>query len=151
MNPFLLRLALSNPNHLLDNVLMGTDENMRAWARVEELLNDIADRCDEIGARLMIVVFPRSIQINRSHFEFFEKLTLRLDDRTLQSDKPQRLLRDYCDRRGLPCLDLLPVLKGRSEEEFYRDKDDHLNDVGNRLASDRLMEFFRSNDVLSVR
>ena len=43
-----------------------------------------------------------------------KKLTFNTDKRTLDSVKPQRLLLELCAEHQIPCLDLLPILKTRS-------------------------------------
>ena len=95
----------------------------------------------ESGARLVIVIFPHSIQVNRSHFDFFRGLTFAMDDRTLESTRPQDLMRELCRERGIPLLDLLPVLEERADEELYLEKDDHLNPAGNAVAAEHILAF----------
>lgn len=141
INPWLLERSVADRDYLLHNVLMESPDDMLAWARVEELLSDIEEICETIGAQLVIVIFPRSIQVNRSHFEFYEDLALNLDDRTLGPAKPQRLLLDFCTRKRLDCLDILPVFRARADEEFYLHRDSHLNDAGNRLSGELILQF----------
>jgi len=148
INPWLLKLAVNEKNHLLDNILIETEENMRAWEKVKDLLAEIHDICKYLNAQFIIVIFPRSIQINKSHFEFYKKLTFNIDERTLESVKPQRLLMDFCTDRRIPCLDLLPAFKAPKNEEFYREKDDHLNEKGNRLAEELIVNFVLKNTAV---
>jgi len=148
INPWLVKLALYEKNYLLDNILMETEENIRAWEKVKDLLAEIHDVCKYLEAQLAIVTFPRSIQINESHFKFYEDLTFNIDKRTLESVKPQRLLMEFCADRRIPCLDLLPAFKARKKEEFYREKDDHLNEKGNRLAEELILDFILQNTTV---
>ena len=142
INPWLLERSVADKDYLLHNVLMETPEDMLAWEKVEEILSDIERICETIGAQLVIVIFPRSVQVNRSHFEFYDDLALSLDERTLGPAKPQRLLLDFCTRKGLDCLDILPVFRARADEEFYLYRDSHLNDAGNRLSGELILKFF---------
>jgi hypothetical protein len=41
---------------------------------------------------------------------------------------------EFCVDRYIACLDLLPFFKARKDEEFYRNKDDHLNEKGNYIG-----------------
>jgi hypothetical protein len=148
INPWLLRLAAARPRHLLDNVLMETDENMRAWFKVRELIQDIERECREVGAQLVVAVFPRSIQVNRSLFEFHRGLGFELDERSLEEAKPQALLTDLCRELEVHCLDLLPVFRSRRDEELYLSRDDHLNETGNELVADLILSFLTENAVL---
>ncbi|HMB71778.1 MAG TPA: hypothetical protein VKU85_20875 [bacterium] len=141
INPYLLQLARNDPGHFLDNVLMEGEQNELAWRRVRELILEMDDVCRANGAGLAIVIFPHSIQVNRSHFDFFRSMTFAMDDGTLDSTRPQDLMRELCTERGIPLLDLLPVLEEHSEEELYLEKDDHLNPAGNALAAEHILEF----------
>lgn len=141
ISPYLLTLALHHKNHLLDNILINTEQNMKAWDKVKELLSEIHDVCRRIDAELLLVIFPHSIQIDEFHFEFFRKLTFNIDERTLSSVMPQTLMTKFCDARGIPCLDLLPAFKARENEQLYLEKDSHLNEEGHRFAARLIRDF----------
>lgn len=142
-NPWLLKLALEKPHYILDNVLMETRENQGAWEKVKSILERIDDQSKQMKARLAVVVFPHTAQVNRSHFAFFEGLGFRVSERTLSSDRPQALLKAFCKERQIPFLDLLPDFWTRSGEEFYRENDDHLNERGSRFAEKQIFHFMR--------
>ncbi len=55
---------------------------------------------------------------------------------------------DFCTDRRIPCLDLLPAFKAPKNEEFYREKDDHLNEKGNRLAEELIVNFVLKNTAV---
>ena len=148
INPWLVNLALEETNYFLDNLLMETDDNMKSWEKAKQLLADIHDLCNSLHSQMMVVIFPGSIQVNDSHFEFYKKLTFNLDGRTLESTKPQRLLMDFCAGRNIACLDLLPAFKARKEEEFYQDKDDHLNEKGSHVAGQLILDFLLRNSII---
>jgi hypothetical protein len=148
INPWLLKLALDQKNYFLDNLLMETDENMRAWRKAKELLTEVHEICTRHNSQLVMIVFPASVQVNESHFEFLKRLRFNMDDRTLNSAKPQRLLLEFCRERNVRCLDVLPSFRARRSEEFYRDKDDHFNEAGNRLAETLIVEFILKNTAI---
>jgi lysophospholipase L1-like esterase len=138
VNRWLFELASRNPHHLLDNILMETERNQLAWARGRELLSAIHDACREQGVELMLVMFPRSIQIDDSHFEFFERLKFDVDERTLSSRAPQDRMSELCAERGIPMLDLLPAFEGAGAN-LYLPNDDHLNREGHHFAAERIV------------
>lgn len=138
INPYLMELSVRSPEHLLDNILMERDVNRRAWLRVQDLLDALREECRARGARLLIAVFPRSIQIDRSLFGFFEKLKFQLDARTLETARPQEGMAAYAARSGVPVLDLLPEFRQRRSVPLYRKSDDHLNRAGNAVAAELL-------------
>ncbi len=140
INRWLLALARRNPRYLLDNILMDTDRNQRAWTRVRSLIGEIHGICAANGTDLCVVVFPRSIQIDGSHFEFFGKLGFQLDPRTLESTEPQTRLAAVCEELGVPLLDLLPDFEADGRQ-LYLEKDDHLNRDGYHFAAERIVPF----------
>ena len=148
INPWLLAVALYDKNYFLNNILMETDANMRAWEKAKRLLAEIDEICKRQQAQLVLVIFPASVQVNESHFEFFKRLKFKMDLRTLESAKPQTLLREFCGAKNIPCLNLLPAFKARRSEEFFVAKDTHLNDAGNRLAAKLILEFLLKNTVI---
>ena len=142
INPWLLEAARSDQNYILNNILMEGSENRALWEKVKLLLKKILDEARLNDAELSIVIFPRSVQINKDLFPFFEKVKLNLDERTLYSRKPQDLLLDFCHTHAIRCLDLLPAFRAEKDESLYKERDDHLNTDGNRLAAKLIMEFY---------
>lgn len=141
LNPFLLQLAMNDPGHFLDNLLVEREESVRAWGKVVELLDGVHRTCEERGVRLLVVVFPHTLQVNRDHFDFFRKLTFTLDERTLTTRRPQERMEAFCAERGIPMLDLLPELRGQADRSFFLELDDHFNAEGHRLAVERILDF----------
>jgi hypothetical protein len=141
INPWLLLHAQHEKNYLLDNILMETQENMRAWEKVKDLLDSIHDLCNRMGAAFLVAIFPRSVQVSDMNFEFFKSLNFNLDERTLKADKPQRLLKTFCDERKIPCLDFLPLFRQRSDQVLFRIKDEHFNDRGDSLVAELILDF----------
>lgn len=145
INPWLLDLSREKKNYILDNVLMETPENMKAWSETEGLLREIRSFSQKIHARLILVLIPHSVQINSSHFPFYERLAFAMDERTLTSDKPQILMKKFCEDEKIACLDLLPEFRKDREKEFFRDNDDHFNEAGFRLAEKQVLEFLMAH------
>ncbi|MDD5454639.1 MAG: hypothetical protein PHW62_03980 [Candidatus Ratteibacteria bacterium] len=148
INIWLLYISCRHKNYLLDNILMETEENMQAWEKAKGLLDDINSLCQRINSKLFIIIMPRSIQIDTSHFSFFEKCGFALDYRTLSSDKPQKLLESFCEERGVPYLDLLPHFKAQQGMQFYKINDDHLNVDGNKFSENLIFDFIMRNSEI---
>ncbi|MEX0805497.1 MAG: hypothetical protein WD688_19585 [Candidatus Binatia bacterium] len=89
--PWLLALALHQKNYFLDNVLMETAESVEAWQKIKELLTEILEICKRYESQFIMVLFPASVQVNDSHFEFLQRLKFNMDKRTLESSAPQKL------------------------------------------------------------
>ena len=148
INPGFLELSLAGKNYVLDNVLMESQENLRAWEKIKGTLGEIDRLSKELNARLFIVIFPHTTQVNRSHFGFYRKLRFEMDARTLSSERPQDLVKEFCRKKAVPCLDLLPYFKKERGREFYRADDDHLNSNGNALAERLILDFIRDSGRL---
>ena len=143
VNPFLFDLGREKPNYILDNLLIATEENQNAWRETRSILAKIHRLSQEMNAKLVIVIYPHTVQINRSHFDFFRKLHFNLDENTLTSDKPQGLLKDFCRQKEIPCLDLLPAFRQSRDAEFYQPFDDHLNARGSKKAARSIFNFLK--------
>lgn len=141
INPYLLELSLSHPRYLLDNVLMDDSKNAVGFKQVKERLQAIIEESRTRGAKPLVVILPSTLQFNRSHFGFYERLGFKTDERTLTTDRPQQALKDFLRPLGVPCLDLLPAFRAHRSQELYLDQDDHMNPAGNRLAAGLVRDF----------
>jgi hypothetical protein len=141
VNPHLLDLALNYPRYIVDNILMATPEAQGAWKKGKAQLEDIADLAEKRAADFCIVVIPSTVQVDRSHYEFYRKAAFELDDRLLDSTAPQDHVRSFCKARHIPCIDLLPRFKAApNKRELYWENDDHLSEAGHVLAFKILSE-----------
>ena len=147
INPWLLEAARHDQNYILNNILMEGRENQALWEKVQSLLKKIIDEAKLYDAELSMVIFPRSVQINKDLFPFFEKVKLNLDEKTLHSRKPQDLLLEFCKTHAVRCLDLLPAFRAKNDESLYKERDDHLNTNGNRLAAKLIIEFYNQKNM----
>ncbi len=141
INPYLIQLAIHDPRHFLDNVLVDREESREAWEQVRVLLDDVLETCRAHGAQLKIVAHPHSIQVSRQHFGLLSAMTFEMSEETLGSSRAQELLADHCRSRDIPLLDLLPVLRSAPGGPFYLEKDDHMNAAGNELAAEHVTRF----------
>ena len=145
INPGLVEMGIQRNNYVLDNLLLETPENQAAWKRVEAYLESIRELSQRLDAHLLIVIFPHTAQVNASHFDFYESLKIRMDPRTLADEAPQKLLKSFCETKGLVCLDLLPHFRAQAQREFFLAADDHLNPDGNAFAEERIFRSIREN------
>lgn len=56
----------------------------------------------------------------------------------------------FCRERGIPCLDLLPVLTERADrgEQLYFAEDGHFNVAGNRVAAEAIERFLKEHGLM---
>lgn len=142
VNPWLLLIPRDvRSSYLRTNLLIESEESRSGVDKLRDTLHDIAAESDTIGASLQFVVFPATTQINRSHFDFYERAGFDPDERTLLEVAPQRMISAIAAELDVPVLDLLPVFRAQGDVELYRPYDSHLNDRGNALAAERAGRF----------
>ena len=135
INPWLLTLAMSAPRFLLDNILMDSECNAAAWRMSAAILSEIFAIARGVGAEVQVVAIPSTVQIDRSHFDVYRRSTLQVDDRLLESTRPQQLLGELCARHDVPFLDLLPYFERHPDPaSLYWRFDPHFSAAGHRLA-----------------
>ena len=106
-------------------------------------------RCDELGARLLLVYFPTPHDAQPDLFAG-ERARVRelLGDLELDLDQDERLADAWIAllaEHDLPVLDLRPALRAATEPLFWR-SDYHLNLAGQRVVADALLPAFEAAD-----
>jgi hypothetical protein len=117
-----------------------TPDQAALFERVLGYVGRIQEICAADGRRLLLVIFPNRIQVENG-----DDLTSMVFDAAL----PDRLILDYCARRGITCLDLLPVLEAAHQEvgqPLYFSIDRHMNERGNQIAARAIGAFLLEND-----
>lgn len=101
------------------------------WVVGERILEKIKESCDAHGVKLLIAVVPNKLQL----YTFYD------------SGSPQEMLVEFCRKRSIPCLDMLPFFRDKFEEdreELYFKRDPHWNEAGHMLASQLLENFLET-------
>ena len=93
---------------------------------------------------LRVMLIPDEFQVEDTLWE----TVLARAGRPLDRTRPQRLISDWLEEEGIPCLDLLPVLRRvppmpDGKRHLYHEQDTHFNARGNRVAAEALAEFLR--------
>ncbi len=99
-----------------------------------EKLGQIDDLCRRHGARLLVAALPFRAQVYSR-----EKSGPGYD-----IGRPQVFVEHFARTRGIPYLDLLPLMRRHvreSPESIYAPHDPHLNDAGHRLVGGALAEW----------
>ncbi len=148
MNPWLVDLSRSRPDMILDNAVMESAENQKAWEEVKAFLRQIKGICDRFRAPLTMVMIPPTFQVNDSHFDFYKNLGFKIDSRTVVENRPQELMKEFCESEKIECLDLLPFFRSQKDREFYLKTDDHFNAQGNQFAKKYILDFLKNREGL---
>ncbi len=92
---------------------------------------------DKLGDNLLVVLMPDEFQVNDDLYT--ELLTIDPNFQSYERNYPQQRLTDFCKKRSIRCLDLLPTLrKGQMQDRTYHLQDTHLNAFGNKLVGSAL-------------
>jgi hypothetical protein len=141
VNPHLLGTALRDRDYIVDNILMESERARIIWDEIRRLLLESFVAARANGADVCLVVIPSTVQVNRSHYDFYRRCTFTVDERLLDSRRPQDALAELCRDAAVPIVDLLPAFRVSSGELYFLN-DDHLNQAGHELAFKVLREQF---------
>jgi hypothetical protein len=114
-----------------------------AWARIQDLLLNMRSLCGEVPFAVMLI--PDEFQVEDHVWAMATDVP---GGKALERDLPQRVLGAWLAEQGIPCLDLLPVLRAvppleDGRRHLYHLRDTHFNARGNEAAGLALAEFLR--------
>jgi hypothetical protein len=142
LNPWIVSLGAIYPDYFRDELLMRSDCAQRAWKETRRVLDLILDEAAALGADVLPVIFPHTLQVDTAHYALYRAWKINVDDEMRRTERPQQLLDEYFRSRGLEPLDLLPAFRAEHEMLFWKE-DEHLNMRGQefsaRLIADTLV------------
>jgi len=114
---------------------------LELFDRILDHVGAMKDLCTGGGRELFAVLIPNRIQV-----ENHRELT---NDR-FDPTAPNRRISEYCRRRSIACLDLLPALLEANARgaPLYFPIDRHLTPAGYKVAADAIFEFLGSVGAL---
>ncbi len=117
------------------------DEDSPEWSWLRGLFGKLQTAVERDGGRLAVLFLPLSYQL-RPGYPYV----------------PQELFANFCRRQGLSCLDLLPAMRGRKEDELFLGQRSgyqdiwHLSEEGHRVVAAATERFLWDEGLLrSVR
>ena len=122
-------VSLENRVRLFDSVMNATMQEQ--WDATAGALDRFRATCNELGAPPFLVMIPESVQV---YPDLWDIIKGQNPDRELEIDKPDRVLLDMCEARGIPALDLLPVLRKDNQQPLYFKYDPHWTPAGCEVA-----------------
>jgi hypothetical protein len=103
----------------------------QAWETTFFYLGALADAVKKNGSRFAIISYPSSLQVNAGKT---------LDAAGLDHTMPDRVLRAWCEKRGVDCIFLLEPLQAKNRLDFYWRKDRHMTVAGQEATAEVLRE-----------
>jgi lysophospholipase L1-like esterase len=114
------------------------ERTTQAVAKVETLFSAMASLAAARGIPIVFVVIPTREQISPEDYDFSKYPFMAGYD----LDKPERVLAEFFESRGMTELDLLPVFRQAPRDTaLYYAIDQHWNERGNALAGRAIAEF----------
>ena len=119
--------------------LIGDQEKPWAQSRFDRIRRQISEMRKivvEGGAEFCIILFADEFQVNPI---LRQRVCARFSwsEADLDLGKPQRIIKEHCEKEGIPCLDLLPhYLRHPDPVSLFAIRDTHLNTAGNALVAD---------------
>jgi hypothetical protein len=121
----------------LQNFVKEDPELLEAFRRQTGYLAQIKRICDQRHIKLLIVIIPDEMQVNRAQQAQLLELTGLKPDQ-VDMRQPNRLACQAFAAKELAYLDLLPVFSA-SKENLYKPRNTHWNIAGNRLAAEQIV------------
>jgi hypothetical protein len=104
----------------------------KKWQAALGHLDRLATDCQRHGVPLAVVLIPDEFQVNPAVLALARE-EANVAPQRVDLERPQRCLLQFCQERGVPCLDLRPAFQGTTAA--YAPRDTHWNTRGNRLAA----------------
>ena len=131
--------------HERDNIYLRRNSPLfdAQWARTAATLLQIKSLADRYGLPLMIVAIPDHVQVDPSIQDRF-LAGIEASPDQYDFEKPQRLLRAWSAKHGVPMIDLLPVFRSNPRpDRLYFQNDYHLTAAGHSLTAAALLPSLR--------
>jgi|GEM_PF-2448031 len=145
LDPNLIESAAKDADMLINSLMLDKPDDKAALERAAGYLRELKNECSKLGAELLIVTVPDTLQVNDSHFELYRKCGFNISKETLISDAPQDFAGNLCDSENIPYLDLLPYFRRKSHKEFYKETSGRLNKEGAEFAGGIIVEYVVKN------
>ncbi len=140
VNPWVIGMGESWPSYYRETLFVDSKCALRAWENTTAVLDEILLRARARGIAVVPVVFPHTLQVNELHHQLYASWQLEVDPSMLDARRPQELLREYYESRGIEMLDLLPTFKAATTQ-LYWETDEHLAPDGQTVAARAIARF----------
>ncbi len=107
----------------------------KKWRLVLMCLDRIIGDCRRHQVPVGFILIPDEFQVNATVLVDALRAA-RLEAGDIELTRPQQRFQEFFVERGVPCLDLLPVL--RTRPDTYTPHDTHWNVEGNRVAAEAI-------------
>jgi hypothetical protein len=119
----------------------------KKWQCALQDLEAVIKLCRREKTGVAFVLIPDEAQADPSSLDLVRQ-GADLEVERLDLQLPQRRLREFCRRQGVPCLDLLPAFAGRTG--LYVQRNTHWNREGNHLAAREIAQWLGATGIAGI-
>jgi len=116
---------------------------------MKESIKEMKEEAEGYKAKLYVCLIPSPLQVYPDTYGPLLKKTFpdnkHVDDWLKNTSVPQYHIRKICDELNVPFLDLLPVLYGNNNKNYFIPNEGHFNENGHALVAKQLAIFLRHN------
>lgn len=141
------------PGYLLGNFgsfeRSNFDRMQESSVQVERHLLSIKLTAKKIGAKLLVVMIPASIQVNDSGaLKYYPRNINISDTNRFDMNQPQRLTMSICAKLDIDFIDLRPPLQAVSGQAPYQKRNMHWTELGHRIVAEYLSKKLIEQDAM---
>jgi len=121
-----------------------------AWAHTERLLEQLDRTARDMGARLAVAVVAGRDEVYPEWWAEVLETYPEMKARQWDVDAPRRRIAALCREKGIPVLELAPVMREqRQAEPLHFHRDGHWTAAGHRVAADAMANFLVKEGLLA--
>lgn len=140
LNPGLLDLAISEPDHLALTMELGNPFTRSLIFEMGRQLSRIKRVAASHGARVMVVSVPYRTYVNKFDWDQVQRLGFVVTEDMLTGTAPDDAIRLACDKAGLPFYSVTDGFRrGVQGRHLYFEFDGHFNRDGSSLFAELLV------------
>ncbi|MGB2706121.1 MAG: SGNH/GDSL hydrolase family protein [Candidatus Omnitrophota bacterium] len=110
------------------------------FKRTEKYLNLLKGALTERGIPMMLVIFPRGIQVGPYQWAEGRKSWGFKEGVTYDDYYAFDLLEDYAKRNNIPCINVLPALLENNDKELFFPIDGHFTPEANKITAEAIVK-----------
>jgi len=121
-----------------------SDEVNEAWDLTKAEMREIKKITDSMGAELTLLIIPHIISVHGDLWDEYLIEFPALEDFGVDSQKPIKVMEEFCEAESLNCIQLAEHFAGITKENsYYLIKDGHFNERGHDKVTEVLLDYFK--------
>jgi peptidoglycan/LPS O-acetylase OafA/YrhL len=125
------------------------DQDVQASKAVLDQMTSISAIANQIGAKLVVVMVPASVQVcTYKDLSYYPRGVDLTDPNLFDMDKPQRMMEAIALQKDIPYVDLRPVLQNTPQGCPYRTENMHWKPFGHQLVSEYLARWLADHNLI---